>query len=46
MRHLGEMVVEEPVSGSLVILRTSIGAKWRVYVWLELLGIICTRQHG
>ncbi len=29
MRHLGEMVVEEPVSG-LVILRTNTGAKWLV----------------
>lgn len=47
MRHLGEMVVEEPVSGSFSYFANKYWGKngW-FYVWLELLGFVCTGEYG
>ena len=46
MRQLGEMVVEEPVSGSLATSLTNIGTFCRLHVRMELLGTQCTCVYG
>ncbi len=47
MRHLGEMVVEEPVSGSFSYFANKYwGQNGWFYVWLELLGVVCTGKYG
>ena len=40
MRQMGEMIVEEPVVGSLAILHKSIGEDFPVFIGLELLGCV------
>ncbi len=46
MRQLGEMVVEEPVSGSFAHFARNIGGRLRAFVGLELLGHVCAGRDG